>query len=61
MIIHPKSYRRPRRRYLKEIFLRRTAARNRSYEKQEAKEGGEASKERPPADRAGSGTDVAAG
>jgi len=46
---------------LKEIFLRRTAARNRSYEKQEAKEGGEASKERPPADRAGSGTDVAAG
>ena len=60
MIINWKPHTR-RRRHLKEIFLRRTAARNRSYEKQETKESGETSTERAPADRARSGTEVATG
>ena len=46
---YPKSTR--RRRHLKDIFLRRTAARNRSYEKQKTKESGEASEKRTTADR----------
>jgi hypothetical protein len=55
MIINVKNYRR-RGRYLKEIFLRRTAARNRSYEKQETKESEEASEECTTSDRSGDST-----
>ena len=49
MIVHWKPYKR-RRRYLKEIFERRTATRNR-YEKQETKDSGETSEKCSTADR----------
>jgi len=50
MIFRYNASRRPRR-HLKSIFLRRTAARNRYYEKQETKKGAEASEKRSTADR----------